>query len=136
MRTLPVKIVLDTNFLTIPAEFGVDIFAECERIIERIATFIVLQPVFTEIERRLDKPRSKTEKRKFRIAMNLIERCEVISTPFSDTPVDDQLVSYAHSNDAVIATCDKGLRKKAREKGIPVLYLRGKKYIALDGSIP
>ncbi len=135
VRILPVKIVLDTNFLTIPAEFGVDIFSEVKRVIERSVIFIVLQPVLTEIEYRLARPRNKAEERKFRIAMSMIDRCDVVSVHSSDMPVDDVLIDYAHSNNAVIATCDKELKRKAKNEGIPVLYLRGRKYIALDGSV-
>lgn len=135
MRILPVKIVLDTNFLTIPAEFGVDIFTDVERVIERSVTFIVLQPVITEIENRLARPHNKTEERKFRIAKSLLSRCKIVNIPSNDGAVDDLLVDYALTNSAVIATCDRELKKKAKDNGIPVLYLRGKKYIVLEGTV-
>ncbi|MCK4484004.1 MAG: hypothetical protein KAU89_04220, partial [Candidatus Thorarchaeota archaeon] len=34
-----------------------------------------------------------------------------------------------------LATNDKELRMKARERGIPVLLLRGKKRVVLEGSV-
>lgn len=45
--------------------------------------------------------------------------------------VDDALIRISH----VLCTNDKDLRLKARKKGLKVVYLRQRKYLAVDGYI-
>lgn len=138
MRTLPVQVVLDANFLTIPADFGIDIFAETERVLERQVEFIVLDVILKEIEIRLSKPRGKTEEKKFRIAMDLVGRCRTVTleSDDQDVPVDTILIEYTASIGGILATNDRNLKKKARSRGIPVLMMRGKKTLGLEGAAP
>ncbi len=134
---MPLAVILDTNFFTVPAQFGVDIFAEAERILERKIRFVILSTALDELEHRLAHPKNKTEERHFRIARNLVSRCEVIGSdglPQAKN-VDDQLLRYTKDVQGVLATNDRMLRRKARKAGIPVIFLRGKKHLALEGSV-
>lgn len=136
MRTLPLRVILDTNFLTVPAQFGVDVFSEAERVLERSVEFILLESVVDEIKAKLEKS-GKTESRMFRIALDLTERCKVVDIEQSmkDSLVDDQLLEYAVSVGGILATNDRELRERAADRGVPVLILRGKKHLELQGSI-
>ncbi len=136
MRTLPLCVILDTNFLTVPAQFGVDVFSEAERVLERSLEFILLDSVLDEIKGKLEKA-GKTESRMFNIALDLAKRCKVVEIDQSmkESPVDDQLLEYAVSANGVLATNDRELRERAAERGVPVLILRGKKHLELKGSI-
>ena len=136
MRTLPLRVILDTNFLTVPAQFGVDVFSEAERVLERSVEFILLESVVDEIKAKLEKS-GKTESRMFRIALDLTERCKVVEIEHSmkDSLVDDQLLEYAVSVGGILATNDRELRERAADRGVPVLILRGKKHLELQGSI-
>jgi rRNA-processing protein FCF1 len=136
VRTLPLRVILDTNFLTVPAQFGVDVFSEAERVLERSVEFILLESVVDEIKAKLEKS-GKTESRMFRIALDLTERCKVVEIEQSmkDSLVDDQLLEYAVSVGGILATNDRELRERAADRGVPVLILRGKKHLELQGSI-
>jgi len=131
------QVILDTNFLAVPAQFGVDIFSETERVLERRVEFVLLESTVKEIEVKGGLGAGKTKAHVFRIAKDLIQRCKVVKVPESLTamPVDDQLLEYAISIKGVLATNDRELRMKARERGIPVLLLRGKKRVVLEGSV-
>lgn len=133
---MPVIVVLDTNILTVPAQFSIDIFAESERVVERRIEFVVLKSVIQELERKLENA-VRTEKSKFRIALDFVERCTIIGLdePTSAKPVDDQVLEYARSVNGIVATNDKELREKSLEQGIPVLFMRGKKRLELQGTI-
>lgn len=48
--------------------------------------------------------------------------------------VDDILLSMCHDND-VLCTNDKNLRRRARKRGINVIYLRQHKFLEVDGYI-
>ena len=136
MRTLPLCVILDTNFLTVPAQFGVDVFSEAERVLERSVEFILLESVIDEIRAKLERA-GKTESRMFKVALDLTERCRVVEIDQSmkDFLVDDQLLEYAVSVRGVLATNDRELRERAAERGVPVLMLRGRKHLELKGSI-
>jgi len=131
------QVILDTNFLAVPAQFGVDIFSETERVLERRVEFVLLESTVKEIELKGGLGAGKTETHVFRIAKDLIQRCKVVKVPESLTamPVDDQLLEYAILVKGALATNDRELRMKARERGIPVLLLRGKKRVFLEGSV-
>ena len=136
VRTLPLCVILDTNFLTVPAQFGVDVFSEAERVLERSIEFILLDSVIDEIKGKLERA-GKTDSRLFKVALDLTERCKIVEIDQSmrESPVDDQLLEYAVSVRGVLATNDKELRERASERGVPVLMLRGKKHLELKGSI-
>ena len=133
---MPVIVVLDTNILTVPAQFSVDIFAESERVVERRIEFVVLKSVIQELERKLEDA-VRTEKFKFRIALDFIERCTIVGLDekTSAKPVDDQVLEYALSVRGIVATNDKELRERCLRQGIPVLFMRGKKRLELQGTI-
>ena len=136
VKTMPLPVIIDTNFLTIPAQFGVDVFSEAERVLERGVEFVLLDSVIEEIKSKLERA-SRTEARIFRVALDLAERCTIVSVEASvkGNPVDDQLLDYAKSVKGVLATNDRELRERASSHGIPVLLLRGKKHLNLEGSV-
>jgi len=136
VKIMPIPVIMDTNFLTVPAQFGVDVFSEAERVLERRLEFVLLDSVLEEIKSKLERA-SRTEARMFRIALDLVERCTIVSVDETEkeNPVDDQLLDYARSVEGVLATNDRELREKAKSRGIPILLLRGKKHLELEGSI-
>ena len=137
MSKVAFQVILDTNFLAVPAQFGVDIFSEIERVLERRVEFVLLESTVREIDLKGGLGAGKTDAKVFRIAKDLIQRCTVVKVPESSTamPVDDQLLEYAISVKGALATNDRELRTRARECRVPVLLLRGKKRVVLEGSV-
>lgn len=133
---MPLAVIIDTNFLTVPAQFGVDIFSEAERVLERGVEFVLLDTVLEEIESKLERA-NRTEARMFRVALDLADRCKLVDIDPSlrELPVDDQLLEYAKSVEGVLATNDRELRERASLQGTPVLMLRGKKHLELESSV-
>ncbi|MHA2025467.1 MAG: type II toxin-antitoxin system VapC family toxin [Candidatus Thorarchaeota archaeon] len=133
---MPIPVIVDTNFLTVPAQFGVDVFSEAERVLERGLEFILLDSVVEEIRSKLESA-SRTEARMFRVALDLAGRCTIVRVDkmAKTNPVDDQLLDYTKSVEGVLATNDRELRERAKSLGIPVLLLRGKKHLELEGSL-
>jgi rRNA-processing protein FCF1 len=131
---LAVPVVVDANFMTIPAQFSVDVFAEAERVLEQRIDFIMLSSVLKEIEAIAEGNKSLSEKRAFGIARSLADRCKLVESTRPELPVDDQLLEFTADINGVLATNDRSLRTNARKRGIPVLFLRGKKRLVLEGS--
>ncbi|MFQ5831282.1 MAG: PIN domain-containing protein [Candidatus Thorarchaeota archaeon] len=138
MSKVVLSVVVDTNFMTVPSQFNVDVFSEAERVLECRVEFVVLPSVREEIEARARDARRGSDKRAFKIAGELVSRCRIAEVEESllELPVDDQLLEYTTSAEGVLATNDKELRARARALGIPVLFLRAQKRLALDGVLP
>ncbi|MCK5152139.1 MAG: nucleotide-binding protein [Candidatus Thorarchaeota archaeon] len=134
---MPLIVVIDTNFLLVPAQFVVDIFTEAERVLERNLDFVLLSSTLDELEQKLQAATNKTEIRHFKIAKELAKRCRIVESDEESmkTPVDDQVLAYAQSVKGVLATNDKELRVRARSNGVPVLILRGMKYLVVEGYV-
>ena len=129
-------VIPDTNFLMVPGQFGVDVFSELHRILDvrfRIAVPNVVLQELDVIER---KSRGK-DLMAIRMAKKLAERFETIEIGrFGERPIDDQIFEFATKKERVIVcTNDKGLKKRLREKGVPVVYLRSKKILELEGML-
>jgi rRNA-processing protein FCF1 len=131
---MPVIIVIDTSFIVIPAQFGIDIFTEAEKVLERKVQFEILSCVVAEIDSLLEHA-SRTEQRWFRIARDFVDRCKIIDykPTRQGMSVDDQILDYLVETGYVLATNDKELKKQARKRGRAVLMLRGKKTLMLEG---
>jgi len=131
-----VKVLLDSNFLFIPVQFKVDIFREMERLLVTRVKPILPSPVYEEV-RSLALGGSSKISRQATLALKLAERCEVLETDRRpEETVDDYILRVARSLGCVVATADGELRKRLRAINIPVIYLRNKSYLAVDGGVP
>ncbi len=121
------KLILDTNFLLIPAQFKVDIFSEIQRIADFKYQLYVLDKTIDELKK-IQKEQRGRHKAAAKLALALIKNKKVktIKTT-SKSYVDDLLVQYSRKG-AVIATQDLGLKKRLKK---PYIVLRQKKYLAL-----
>jgi len=114
------------------AQFPVDLIEELERTLPSYHLYVP-SPVLYELEK--IKKRSKGKNRiEASIALKIAK-----SPPFKlrevallkGEMVDDALLRISH----VLCTNDRDLRIKARNKGISVVYLRQRRYLAVDGHI-
>ena len=116
----------------IPAQFHVDVLTELERILPNY-TFVV--PSFVTRELESIKKRSKGKDRiAASVALKLIESSNIsvidIDLKYKEK-VDDALLRISK----VLCTNDRGLQKRARNRGLAVVYLRQKKYLAVEGYL-
>ena len=132
MIPLPYKVVLDSNFLFLPLTHRLDIFAETEKLLPGRTQFIVIRPIREEVER-LSR-RSSQLGRKAKFALGLLEKCKQIDGEIDPSrTVDDALISYAKRRKVIVATADVELRKRLRDINVPVIYLRSRSRLELEG---
>ena len=120
------KIVLDTNFLLIPSQFNVDIFAEIHRIMFEKYEFFVLDKSIDELKKIIeDKNQKLKNKRAAKLGLQLLKakKVKILKTK-EDLPVDDLIVNL---KGYVIATQDIGLKRRLKAKKVKIITLRGKK---------
>jgi rRNA-processing protein FCF1 len=129
------KIIIDSNALFIPIQFKVDIFAELEKLLNRNFELILISPVKHELETLAQKKSPKTQKNAT-FALNIAQKCTYIKTtkkPKETT--DDAIIRIAKTWKAAVFTNDKLLKEKLRDISMPVIYLREKSRLEIDGLI-
>lgn len=123
-------VIADTNFLMVPGLFGIDVFSELDRVLDRKYKLIVPGPVIEELNQ-LAKGTSG-ERSAARIALALVQRGQVIKT---DAPADDAILELAKGKDRAVGTNDIRLRRELRTRDVPVIYLRQKSHLAVNGRV-
>ena len=126
------EVVIDTNFFMVPFQFNVDIITELEN---SLPSYKLTTPSFVINELKGLKKNSKGKVRlNANLALKLANSSKVeikdISLLENET-VDDALLRVSE----VLATNDIELKNRAKSKGITIVYLRQKKYIAVEGKI-
>lgn len=130
----PLKLILDSNSFFIPLEFKIDIFEELKKLLNRNLEFILLSPVKQELEVLSRKNVSK-KSRYAKFALQLSEKCKTVSIKDFGEPVDDLILRIAKEWNTPVFTNDRTLKKRLRDISVPVIYLRQKSRLDVDGSI-
>ena len=113
------KIIFDTNFLLTTAKFNIDIFSELKRICDFPYKLYILEKTIKELK----------GKKGAKLALDLIrEKVKIIKTK-KEEDVDTLLLNLKNF---IIATQDKALKKKLKEKKRKIITIRQKKYLNLD----
>ena len=118
------KVILDTNFLMIPAELRVDIFTEIDKIFHDKVQFYVIEKSLKELDTVAEKGRQK-EKLQVKLTKALLktQNIKILSCDLEGS-VDDILVSLA--KEYIIATQDQELKRRIQHN---LLSLRKRQYV-------
>lgn len=121
----PRSVILDTNALMIPCQFGVDVFSELERL--GYHELLVPEEVVKELNKLYAHAKGK-DRTAASVAISLLDRCDIIEAKGNP---DDVIIKMAEERDAAVVTNDIELKKRLKEKKIPVIHLRQKKRLTV-----
>jgi rRNA-processing protein FCF1 len=128
------KVILDSNALFSSLEFRMDIFEEVRKLLNRNVDFILLSPVKHELELLASRNSTKSSKQAL-YALKLAEKCKFVAVDDSDEGVDEAIIKVAKTWNSAVFTNDRVLKKKLRDISIPVIYVRQKSRLDVDGLI-
>ena len=132
---MPVKVILDSNFLMAPFQYHVDVFEELEYLLQKKIDFIV--PSAVKLELTSISSRGGEGAAEASLALQLASRCRVVDVTLGpQETVDDAIMKAAQKLTAVVATNDIELKKRLRDINIPVVYLRDKSKLEVEGIEP
>jgi len=130
-----IKVILDSNALFIPLQFKIDIFNCLGQLLERNYELMLLSPVKRELEALAEKSSPKIRKNAA-YALKLAEKCKYVEVDAPDSALtDDIIVKIANEWKAPVFTNDKQLKKRLRDISVPVIYVRQKSRLEIDGMI-
>jgi rRNA-processing protein FCF1 len=129
------RVILDSNALFVPLQFKIDIFSELERLLKGHFELILLSAVKRELETLAEKGSPKMRKNAL-YALKLAEKCRYLRVNDSaSASTDDIIIKVAKEQSFFVFTNDKRLRKKLRNISVPVVYLRQKSHLEIDGMM-
>jgi uncharacterized protein len=134
-QTPKFKVILDSNALFTPLEFKIDVFEATEHLLGRSVEFVLLSSVKRELEL-LAAGESPKLGRMAVFALKLAEKCRFVAVEDRGENVDDAIVRVAKSWGSAVFTNDRVLKKRLRDISVPVIYVRQKSRLDIDGLNP
>jgi rRNA-processing protein FCF1 len=130
-----VKVVLDANFFFLSSQFNVDVFEELANLLNRRFEPVLLSSIQKELQG-LAESTSPKQRKQAQLALRLAEKCRVVVVEkgLKET-YDDVIVRVAAEWKSPVATNDRELRKRLRKVGVPVIFLRQKRRLEMEGAV-
>lgn len=130
-----VKVILDSNAFFVPLQFKIDIFDCLEKLLKRKHELILLSPIKRELEAFAKKGSPKMRKNAL-YALKLAEKCKYFEVDAQASELaDDVIVKIAKEWKAIVFTNDRQLKKRLRDISMPVIYVRQKSRLEIDGMM-
>jgi len=131
----PIKVVLDANFFFVVSQFNVDVFEELANLLNRRFEPVLLSSTQKELQG-LAESTSPKQRKQAQLALRLAEKCRVVAAEKgSKETYDDVIVRVSAEWKSAVATNDRGLRKRLRKVGLPVIFLRQKRRLEMEGAV-
>ncbi len=132
---MPVTVCFDTSLLMMAAKFHIDVVSEAERVVQKRVDFAVPELVVRELERLAKSPGPPG--RDARVALELISTRQIHRMATAErSNADRALIEASKRPNLVVATADSDLRRTIRDDRKPVIFLREKAKLELDGIEP
>ncbi|MBU0535475.1 MAG: nucleotide-binding protein [Nanoarchaeota archaeon] len=129
------KILLDTNFMMIPAQFGLDILTELKKACDFSYELLLFDKTLDELQK-IIKTQKGANKEAAILASSMIQSMinnnKLNIIPAKTTYIDQEILDFADKN-TIVATQDLDLRRKLRKKGIKTMMMRQNKYLIIEG---
>jgi hypothetical protein len=125
------RVLLDTNSLLIPVQFGVDIFSHIKKVVDCPFDVCIIDATLGELKKILETGKG-ADREAARVALLLIKQKDLkILRGFSGKSVDDAIVEAANQ-DTFVLTQDRELKKRLKKKNIKILTMKQKKHLGFS----
>lgn len=115
------RVLLDTNALLMPAQFGIDLYDELMALFGDFEP-VTLEEVVGELSG-LARGRGR-DAAAARVGLAMARRSTVVPSGSTAEHVDDQLIEYARREGCIVVTNDRELRNALLREGIDVVSMR------------
>ena len=130
-----IKVIFDSNFLFVPSQFQLDIFEELTNLLNQRFEPVLLSPTYRELLKIAEKGSPKVRKQAS-LALKLAEKCRVVQVEKGlEETHDDVIVRVAAEWRCPVATNDRELRKRLKNVGVSVIFLRQRRRLELEGTV-
>jgi len=128
------KVILDSNALFVPLQLKIDIFEELRKLLNMKFELILLSPIRRELEKLAENGSPKMRKNAS-YALKMAEKCKLIELDekIAGSSPDDAILQVAREWKSPVFTNDRELRKRLRNINVPVIYVRQKSRLGING---
>jgi rRNA-processing protein FCF1 len=130
----PAKIILDSNILLLSQKFKIDIFEELKTILNKRFELVLLSPIQQELLTLAEKGSPKM-RMNASFALELTRKCKLVKLDECFESPDDAIVETAQEWKCAVFTNDRQLKKRLRNINVPVIYVRQKSRLEIDGRL-
>ncbi|KDE54522.1 nucleotide-binding protein [Methanoculleus sp. MH98A] len=123
-----VRVLLDTNALLMPAQFGIDLYDELMGLFGDFEP-VTLEEVVGELSG-LARGRGR-DAAAARVGLAMARRSTVVPSGSTAEHVDDRVTEYARREGCIVATNDRRLRNTLLREGIDVVSMRRERTLEL-----
>ncbi|MBS1266443.1 MAG: hypothetical protein MAG795_00410 [Candidatus Woesearchaeota archaeon] len=124
-----IRVILDTNFLLMPAQFKIDIFRELTRVIFKDFELHIVEPTLRELDSLMKKGKGKN-KRAAKMGNQLIDFASINVIKTKEKHVDKAIMNIVSKKD-IVCTQDKQLKDFLIKKGVNVVIMKKKSHLQL-----
>jgi rRNA-processing protein FCF1 len=129
------RIILDSNALFVPLQFNIDLLEDLRKLLNRNFELVLLSPTRVELQRIATRGSSSLRK-DAALALKLAEKCKQLDVGQRlGASADDLIVQAAAKYKYPVFTNDKQLRNRLRDINVPVIYVRQKSRLEIDGRL-
>ena len=129
-----IRVILDSSALFVPIQLKIDIFQELKTLLNRNFELVLLKPIQQELER-LAREGSPQTRKKALYALKLADKCRIVDVKEDAASPDDIILQTASRWSYPVFTNDRELREKLRNINVPVIYVRQKSRLEIDGRL-
>ena len=138
-------IIVDANFILLPFQFKIDYLHEIERKLQGKVKFIIFQQTIDELKAKAEREKKSTQ---FSLLLNsslsYLERYKndynIVFDPLikSQNETSDEFILRKtielrkRGKLVYLATCDRELKKNAKNQKINLIFIRQKKMISIE----
>ena len=147
MRSNLNLIVIDSNFILLPFQFNIDYLTEIRLLLQGEIKFILFKQIIDELEakRRRESKATKfhrqfksgllyLEKKKTGFNIEYVEEVKDKLETTDDFILRKLITLKKEDKQVFLATNDSELRQKAKKLKISTIFLRQKKYLAIENA--
>ena len=125
------RVFLDTNFLMVPYQEGIDIFQEIRRLVPVSYELVTLSTVKEELEKIKQRGNGR-DKIAANVGLELLQSKEVrIIESKGEKQVDEELIEIAGTNPETMIVCtnDLELKRSLRKLKVGLISMRSKNHL-------
>ena len=123
------KILLDTNFILSCVRQKIDFYNYINENYDEGVEFLVPEEVLEELKKISERKGEKIkDKESAKVILKIIEKLRIKKIKLNKKHVDDGIVNYLKNKKIILATLDRDLKKRVKNK---ILTIRGKKKLEI-----
>lgn len=126
------EIILDTNFILTCVKQKIDFLKEFEKIFG-VYTLVVPKQVFDELEKIIKNKNYNSKLKEYsKISIQILKTGKIKTIDLDTINTDSGIIRYANRKNVIVASLDRGIKKRIKNKNAKFLTIRNKKRIILS----